>query len=81
MNHELKIWPQYFEPLLDGAKDFEIRRNDRNYQIGDVLQLREYLRKEGTYTGRELTKKVKYISDYPVGLQPGFVVLGLEAKP
>lgn len=78
MNHNLKIWPVYFIPLANGHKDFEIRRNDRDYKVGDTLTLKEYLRVEGTYTGKVLMKRIKYITDYPVGLQPGFVVLGLE---
>lgn len=41
--HELKAWPQFFERLVDGSKPFEIRRNDRNYQVGDKLRLQEFV--------------------------------------
>lgn len=40
--HELKVWPVYFRRLADGLKTFEIRKNDRGYQAGDTLILREY---------------------------------------
>lgn len=40
--HELKTWPQYFSPMVTGAKKFELRKNDRGFQIGDLLILREY---------------------------------------
>ena len=36
--HELKIWPNYFEE----EKDWEIRNNDRDFEPGDILVLREY---------------------------------------
>lgn len=40
--HILKVVPPYFEHLLDGTKTFELRRNDRGFQRGDVLILWEY---------------------------------------
>lgn len=40
--HELKTWPAYFKRLASGEKTFEIRRNDRGFQAGDIVILREY---------------------------------------
>lgn len=40
--HELKTWPQYFERIISGEKTFEVRKDDRGYQAGDVLVLREF---------------------------------------
>lgn len=42
MNHELKIWPQYFCRIADGSKTFEVRENDRGYQTGDEVTLLEW---------------------------------------
>ena len=42
MKHELKILPEYFKPVKDGIKNFEIRKNDRNFQVGDTLILKEW---------------------------------------
>lgn len=40
--HELKLDIKYFDEVKNGHKNFEIRKNDRDYQIGDVLELKAY---------------------------------------
>lgn len=40
--HTLKVVPPYFDALVSGSKTFEVRKNDRAYQAGDVLRLREW---------------------------------------
>lgn len=40
--HELKIWPVHFNNVLKGTKTFEIRNNDRAFQKGDEVILKEY---------------------------------------
>lgn len=42
MKHELKIWPQYYSRVADGSKNFEIRENDRGFQQGDSVILKEF---------------------------------------
>jgi len=41
MTHDIKILSEYFNAVADGSKPFEVRRNDRDYQVGDTLLLRE----------------------------------------
>jgi len=61
--HELKIWPEYFDPLLKGEKMFEIRKNDRNFKVGDRIMFREYDPDDGSYTGRYCFRTITYIMD------------------
>lgn len=42
MAHHVKCWPRYFAQLWTGHKLAEVRVNDRDYQQGDYLVLREY---------------------------------------
>ena len=78
MTHELKLLPQYYEEVLNGNKTFELRKDDRDYKINDVLRLKEW--NETYYTGRTFICAVKYIlRDCPdYGLKKGFVILGIS---
>lgn len=40
--HELKLDIKYFDDVKNGNKNFEIRKNDRDYQIGDILELKAW---------------------------------------
>lgn len=42
MDHELKILPQYYCRVADGSKTFEVRDNDRGFQSGDKVILKEW---------------------------------------
>ncbi|EAE5185442.1 DUF3850 domain-containing protein [Listeria monocytogenes] len=72
--HELKILSKYFWDILEGKKTFEIRKNDRDYQVGDYLILKEL--KDEKHTGRKLPVVVTYITDYEQ--KEGYVVMGIK---
>ena len=59
--HSIKCWPDYFEPLVSGIKNFELRYDDRGYRAGDILFIEEFLPAKKLHTGRNLTKKVEYL--------------------
>lgn len=80
MTHELKITPEYFKDVMLGLKKFEMRFNDRNYQVGDTLILNEFNPNTGRYTGEQVTRKVDYILNNFDGLQPDYVILQIS-KP
>lgn len=61
MTHDLKIKPEYFEQVQLGFKTFEVRKNDRNFQVGDKLLLKEW---SGGYTGRKIECLVTYITNF-----------------
>lgn len=77
--HPLKTWPGFFEAILSGEKPFEIRRNDRDYQAGDVLELHETADLDPlAFTGRTLRRRVTYVLLGPkFGLSEGFAAMGL----
>lgn len=42
MTHYLKTCPQFYKEVKAGNKTFELRKNDRDYKVGDILVLQEY---------------------------------------
>jgi len=81
MIHELKCDPKYFRRVYEGQKMFEVRKNDRDYQVGDTIRLMEYDRGKQEYSEREILLKITYVLtsvDYPDGIKDGYCVLSLK---
>jgi hypothetical protein len=90
--HELKCWPEYFEPIWIGLKRFDLRKNDRGFKVGDVVLLREYEPPKsqvqgekytgpvGRYTGRTLHQRISFILEGVGGSETGVIapLRGLE---
>lgn len=74
--HELKTLPEYYDAVINGYKTFEVRKNDRDYKVGDLVNLREYYPKEG-YSGRNIWLKITYTLDDPKFVKTGYVIFGI----
>jgi len=78
--HRVKIEPRYIERLLSGQKTFEIRKNDRDYQVGDRLSMYPYY-PSGTFIHHDTERRnveadIVYMST--AYQQEGYCVLGIE---
>jgi hypothetical protein len=74
--HKLKTWTEYFKKVVSGEKTFEIRKNDRDFQIGDTVILEEWNAHSG-YTGKSFTFEISYLlQDYEPALNSEYVVMG-----
>lgn len=77
--HELKIYPKYFEDILSGKKNFELRKNDRKFHVGDNILLKEW--NNIKYSGRSIYAEIIYILDDSfIGLEKGYVILGIKVN-
>lgn len=88
--HELKTLPQYWDAVQRGEKTFEVRRDDRGFQKGDVLELvrTEYLPdpqwplsgdRYGSKSLSTIRAEVTYIlTSGQFGIEPGYVVMGIR---
>ena len=74
--HEINLEPKYYAAVIAGMKTFELRENDRDYQVGDEVKLMEW--DEDGFTGRYYTITITYVlQDVPeYGLADGFCIFG-----
>ena len=84
--HSLKTVNPHFYLLSNGEKTFEIRKSDRDFQVGNLLHLQEYIYADpvnpsngGRYTGKSIYRKITHILDGEKwGIMPGYVVMSLS---
>lgn len=79
--HDLKTWPEHWQAVADGVKTFELRVNDRGYQVGDVLHLREWHPTTSLYSGRSCRRRVTHLLvGGQFGLADGHVIMSLQPE-
>ena len=86
VQHRLKSWPEFFEPICAGEKRHELRRfDDREFHIGDKALLEEFEPRTGKYTGRSIVVEITYVTsrDDPcafsaTALADNFCILSIE---
>lgn len=74
--HYIRLAASYFDDVAAGVKTFELRKNDREYKTGDVLEMSEF--KDGRNTGRMIRCKVTYMLEGYTGLTDGYCILGIK---
>lgn len=62
VTHDLKTWPGQFAAVACGDKTHEVRKNDRGYRVGDVLNLREWSPETHEYSGKTCTRVVSHLT-------------------
>lgn len=76
VEHYLKIVDPYFTDVKEGRKTFEIRNNDRDFTVGDIVNMRLFDYNEGKFIGNNvIKKKITYVTDY--NQRDGYVVFGI----
>ena len=71
--HHIKLGASFFEEVERGEKTFELRKNDRDYKKGDILEMMEF--KDGKNTGRTVRVLVTYILTEFTGLEEGYCIM------
>lgn len=82
MLHELKLELAFLKPIYNGQKTFEIRKNDRGFQKGDLVRFKA-VDKLGLHMHSKLDEmefEITYVLS-GWGLEPGFVAFGIRPFP
>ncbi|EOT6765147.1 DUF3850 domain-containing protein [Klebsiella oxytoca] len=79
ITHDLKIYPEFFSAVCTGVKRAELRKNDRDYRVGDTLHLTETPRGSCHQTGEFINVKITHIADVGEWM-PGYVLLSVELQ-
>jgi len=82
--HEVKSWPQYFQPVLLGKKIWEYRINDRDYKVGDLILMREWVNgdfiradRETRFTGKWVLAEISSVHGGLPGMAEGYCILNI----
>ena len=88
--HNLKTLAPYWDAVARGEKTFEVRRDDRGFQKGDILLLRRmdddnrriYQTANGHSSFPDYVLTIKARVEYVLtggqfGIEPGYVVMAL----
>ena len=79
--HILKTLPPYYEEVKEGNKLFELRKNDRDFKVDDLVFLCEYRSDSQEFTGGIFEARITYVlePDNTIrGLMPGYVIFGFS---
>jgi hypothetical protein len=78
--HDLKCWTISFQALRNRTKKFEFRKNDRDYNVGDILHQREW-NPDTDYTGEIDDYVVTWILKEGFGLPEGYCIMSTDPCP
>lgn len=74
--HYIRLAATYYDDVKAGIKTFELRKNDRDYRTGDILEMNEFT--DGRNTGRVIRCRVTYMLEEYTGLTDGYCILGIK---
>jgi ParB family chromosome partitioning protein len=76
--HYLKTVQPFFSEVKKGIKAFELRRNDRDFLVGDEVFLQEYDLANNSFSGQEVKAIITYVLEDWKGLDEGYCVFAIE---
>ena len=88
--HEKKTIQSNFQDIASGVKNFDIRKDRCNYQVGDIIIFNEVMENEifnvfsgrvdslVEYTGRSVKAEITYKTKGGYGLKNNWCALGLK---
>ena len=81
--HKLKIKNNYYQDIYYSYKTFELRKNDQNYQVGDLIEFTIIIDNDKSVSieavANSLYKIIYILKDVPeYGLDKDYCILGIK---
>lgn len=78
--HELKTVQPYFNDVACGFKKFEVRKNDRDFEVGDMVILKLYNKENESFDidDQYIILIINYILDSEFYCKEGFIIFGFD---
>lgn len=76
--HRLKCWPVWFDQTVSDHKPFECREDDRGFDIGHTLWLREWDPLSKVYSGRVAVLLVTGVWHGLPGLSENYCIMSTK---
>lgn len=82
--HVIRAWPIFFKDLENSTKTFEFRKDDRDYEVGNILEIHEYDDYTEHYSGKVLSFEIIHLlrngktfglRDFPAG----YVIMSIKS--
>lgn len=81
MLHELKILKKYYDEVKNGDKQFEVRKKDRDYKVGDFIGLNPIHTISNSNENDDwLLCEITYVLDNKDYCKDGYVILGIKLR-
>lgn len=74
--HYIRLASNYYDDVATGLISFQLRKNDKHYKVGDILDMMEF--SEGRNTGRIIHAEITYILEDYTGLEDGYCILAIK---
>lgn len=80
MTHQFKIYPEYFQAVLERRKQFEVRKKRplEPYLVNDYVVLYEFDPTSDMYTGRVWNGYITYVLDDERFCKDDYVIFGIR---
>lgn len=76
--HELRIRPEYYDAILNGIKTHEIRKNDKDFRVGDSIKF-DVMKEEIYYAPERYTiTHILTAEEFPEGIREGYAILSIR---
>lgn len=76
--HQIREGVTSLQELLSGERTFEIRKNDTDYRVGDMLEIMGF--REGKYTGQSVSAEITFILDEHTALDDDYCILAIRIR-